>query len=140
MAGIPLRDNFSVHESYFMVHGDSKIWHISLKHLVTFTTVVRYAQFVMFCCRLVGYTVRNTFGRVSGQIWLDEVRCSGSESSLGECTHAEWGVHDCIHWEDVAIYCPQSSSLPPNSGRLPFSVTCVHIFVFQVLRVFLYRP
>lgn len=45
------------------------------------------------------------YGGGSGRIWLDEVDCSGSESSIGECTHSGWGSHDCRHSEDVSINC-----------------------------------
>lgn len=45
------------------------------------------------------------YGGGAGRIWLDEVYCSGSESSIGECKHREWGSHDCGHSEDVSINC-----------------------------------
>lgn len=45
------------------------------------------------------------YGGGSGRIWLDEVDCSGSESSIGECKHSGWGSHDCRHSEDVSINC-----------------------------------
>ena len=65
-------------------------------------------------CRFVGQMARNVYGYGSGQIWLDDIRCSGSESSVGECTHSGWGVHDCSHFEDVAVSC-QTPITPPNS-------------------------
>uniref|UniRef100_A0A4W3HGN3 SRCR domain-containing protein n=1 Tax=Callorhinchus milii TaxID=7868 RepID=A0A4W3HGN3_CALMI len=33
-------------------------------------------------------------GSASGQVWLDEVRCSGKESALWECASSPWGQHD----------------------------------------------
>jgi len=40
-----------------------------------------------------------------GQVWLDDIRCSGSERHISECSHRGWGVHDCGHNEDVAVSC-----------------------------------
>lgn len=38
-------------------------------------------------------------------IWLDGVRCTGSEASLDECMHPPWGENNCDHNEDVGIIC-----------------------------------
>jgi len=44
------------------------------------------------------------------QIWLDDISCDGTESDISECSHAGWGVHNCEHYEDVAISCVSNSS------------------------------
>ncbi|XP_067678781.1 deleted in malignant brain tumors 1 protein-like [Haliotis asinina] len=49
-----------------------------------------------------------TFGYGGGRIWLDDVSCSGSESSLVSCSHNPWGVNNCGHSEDVGIICDPS--------------------------------
>ncbi|XP_009863836.1 PREDICTED: scavenger receptor cysteine-rich type 1 protein M130-like, partial [Apaloderma vittatum] len=41
----------------------------------------------------------------SGHIWMDFVRCRGTESALSDCTHRGWGQHHCDHGFDVGVKC-----------------------------------
>ena len=54
------------------------------------------------------------FGPGSGQIWLDNVQCEEDSTSFDECDHAQWGVHDCSHSEDVSVRC----LVPGNEGGI----------------------
>ena len=45
------------------------------------------------------------FGRGYGRIWVDQLNCSGTESSIQQCPANKWGDHDCSHFEDVAVHC-----------------------------------
>ena len=59
-------------------------------------------------CRSLGYNSGqdvNEYGGASGTIWLDEVQCTGIESSLEYCPRNEWGDHDCSHHEDAGVTC-----------------------------------
>lgn len=40
-----------------------------------------------------------------GTIWLDNIHCRGDEASLGNCSHSNWGMHDCTHWHDTGVVC-----------------------------------
>ncbi|XP_059025657.1 neurotrypsin isoform X2 [Mustela lutreola] len=61
-------------------------------------------------CRQLGFKYgkqasANHFEESTGPIWLDDVSCSGKESSLVQCSRRQWGRHDCSHREDVGITC-----------------------------------
>ncbi|ROJ25393.1 Deleted in malignant brain tumors 1 protein [Anabarilius grahami] len=45
------------------------------------------------------------FGQGSDLIWLNNVECSGSESSLTQCSHSPLENHDCGHEEDAGVVC-----------------------------------
>ena len=40
---------------------------------------------------------RAYFGEGQGPIMLDDVRCSGSEGELADCSYRGWLVHNCRH-------------------------------------------
>lgn len=45
------------------------------------------------------------FGEGVGPIHLDNLRCTGNETSLGQCRHNGVGDHNCEHDEDAAVSC-----------------------------------
>ena len=65
----------------------------------------------LFACRLLlcncTGAIALTFGFTigAGQIWLDNVRCLGSESRLIDCPANPLGSHNCGHSEDAGVRC-----------------------------------
>ncbi|XP_047923883.2 scavenger receptor cysteine-rich domain-containing group B protein, partial [Anser cygnoides] len=45
------------------------------------------------------------YGRGAGYIFLDNLKCKGSEPSLLRCSHIRWDVHNCDHSEDAGAVC-----------------------------------
>ena len=63
-------------------------------------------------CRQLGFGSSGTavgsagFGQGSGSIWLNNVMCTGTESTLIRCGHIGVGITDsCYHYEDAGVRC-----------------------------------
>ena len=64
-------------------------------------------------CRFLGFesaleALSNAYfgpGNTSMPIWLDDVHCYGSETTITECPTSEFGVHNCRHYEDAGVRC-----------------------------------
>ena len=63
-------------------------------------------------------TVGAYFGIVDGPIFLDEVECNGTETSILQCLSQDAGLHNCFSLQEAGAICP---------GRL-----CVHVCVHVV--------
>ncbi|KFQ69199.1 Deleted in malignant brain tumors 1 protein, partial [Phaethon lepturus] len=61
------------------------------------------------CGHAIKAFVSAHYGEGSGQIWLDDVNCTGAESDLWACPSRAWGQHNCQHKEDAGVLCSDTN-------------------------------
>lgn len=66
------------------------------------------------------------FGEGKGQIWLDDVICTGSESSILNCQHRTFGVNNCQHTEDAGVVCSDTVRLINGTDRCSGTLEVFH--------------
>ena len=72
------------------------------------------------------FTKRASFGEGTGIVWLDDLQCDGTESSLLFCSHSGIAVHNCEHDEDAGVVC---SSMYLYTIILPFHFHSFSLFI-----------
>ncbi|XP_042317045.1 neurotrypsin-like isoform X2 [Sceloporus undulatus] len=77
-------------------------------------------------CRQLGFSgparlaSEGEFASGQGFILLDDVACTGTERSLFDCPHSNWGQHDCSHEEDVGVHCSlDSNKITEEAAEFP---------------------
>ena len=61
-------------------------------------------------CTMLGYPIGRAitgahFGSGTGEIWMNNLGCTGNESSIFDCEYGGWGLHNCSHSEDAGVEC-----------------------------------
>ena len=62
-------------------------------------------------CRSLGFyraisaTCCSSFGEGSGDIYLDNVECTGTEARLEDCPHLGIGIHNCLPSQHAGVVC-----------------------------------
>ncbi|XP_072566356.1 antigen WC1.1-like isoform X2 [Paramormyrops kingsleyae] len=80
----------------------------------------------MFCGDAVAAPQYAHFGEGTGSIWMSNVACGGSESTLKDCGHNERIPQYCRHEYDAGVVCSGNFEMQltggphPCSGRLEF--------------------
>ena len=72
-------------------------------------------QDAQVACRQLGLTggraIFTGFTDGTGQIWLDNVNCAGTETRLIACPANALGVHNCVHSEDAGVDCEEAGCI-----------------------------
>ena len=89
-------------------------------------------------CRQLGYRYSGTpyynayFGQGSGSILLDDITCTGSESTLANCGHLRADqVRSCSHSEDAGVRCSSQGFYVANYVYSPVCITFLYISIYQ---------
>jgi len=72
------------------------------------------------CCILDRRNARSLghrYGPGEGEIWMDNLGCTGSETDLADCQHNGFAQHNCGHNEDVSILCDTSYGRPTFASQ-----------------------
>ena len=68
-------------------------------------SLVQYVMvFILFIAPIA--LTGTAFGQGTGPIYLGNVGCTGTESSLLNCSHSGIGVTSCSHYGDAGVVCP----------------------------------
>lgn len=66
------------------------------------------AHVALVACRQLGFSMGTALiGQpcIINDFWLDDLVCTGAETSIAACMHRPWGVHDCILNECIRLTC-----------------------------------
>ena len=75
--------------------------------------IIKYPPYLFFWIHTFGNLFRGGaiayddahYGEGSGDIFMDDVQCVGTETNIGQCFHVWAGFHNCEHDEDAGVWC-----------------------------------
>ena len=67
------------------------------------------------------------FGLGTGQIWMENVQCTGNESRLYQCFHNEIGRHTCRSTRPASVQCTSNHNVYIHS--ISYFNTFIHTYV-----------
>ena len=74
----------------------------------------KYTTVVVIFLNAIAFAVhRAGFGQGTGPVFLTDVRCARTESSLLDCSHRGTNLRYCTHSQDAGVVC---SSCKSQSG------------------------
>ncbi len=68
-------------------------------------------NFIAVGCEQLGFSSAGTALVTSSvadgidPVWMDNVACAGTESTLSSCPFNGWGIENCSHYEDIGLSC-----------------------------------
>uniref|UniRef100_A0A4W4DTC9 SRCR domain-containing protein n=1 Tax=Electrophorus electricus TaxID=8005 RepID=A0A4W4DTC9_ELEEL len=89
------------------------------------------------CGEAVDVLGNSHFGPGSGPIWMDDVDCTGSESTLKNCTSAGWGKHDCNQTKNAGVICSELILYFSDTNHLCYLqfkpiVLCIFFSIYEL--------
>ena len=69
-----------------------------------------------------------TPGQNTGQIWLDEVNCEGSETSISDCKHLGFAAHDCRYYFNAGVVCRPTSKAMKHLIKIILKISSSFLF------------
>ncbi|XP_051974563.1 deleted in malignant brain tumors 1 protein-like [Xyrauchen texanus] len=70
----------------------------------------------MGCGDVIAANIGAYFGQGSGPVWMSNLQCDKTESTLRDCTSSGWGTGSCGHEKDAGIVCKQIDRVRLVSG------------------------
>ena len=75
--------------------------HHRLRNMFT----MKISTFTVLSCTVATTLTLGNVVNGTGQILLDDLQCTGSESRLVNCPHNGLGNHNCDHTDDAGVRC-----------------------------------